>query len=149
MASHQMGAGRMKLIMGGEEPQRVPDVVISSLRDRERNGLIVLPTPAPSAPHFQPGDKVRVKVGPLMGFPGLVSTMRPRQRVEVLLQMLGGLQRVELAAARSRRLDGRPAAAKFGGIRLAAVSISRRRSRSPHGPIGEDRSWHGMGPNLQ
>jgi len=53
---------------------------------------------------FRPGDKVRVKTGPLVGFPGLISTMKPRQRVEVLLQMLGGLQRVELAATAVERL---------------------------------------------
>ena len=91
--------GVWKLIMSGEEPARVPDAVISESLSRERDGLIVLPPPPASAPQFRPGDKVRVKTGPLVGFPGLISTMKARQRVEVLLQMLGSLQRVELAAA--------------------------------------------------
>ena len=88
---------------GGEEPARVPDRIIDELRSRERCGLVELPPPPPS-PRFRPGDKVCVTTGPLTGFPGLVSTMRPRQRVEVLLQMLGGLQRVELAAVAVERL---------------------------------------------
>jgi transcription antitermination factor NusG len=73
---------------------------------RERDGLVVLQAPrgVHSGVQFRPGDKVRVKTGPLVGFPGLISTMKPRQRVEVLLQMLGGLQRVELAATAVERL---------------------------------------------
>jgi len=39
-----------------------------------------------------------------MGFSGLVSTMRPRESVEVLLQMLGNLQRVELAPSAVERI---------------------------------------------
>lgn len=58
-----------------------------------------------SAP-FQPGDKVKVKNGPMSGFPALVSAMRPHQRIEILLRMLGGLQRVELAATDLKLLPG-------------------------------------------
>ena len=59
-----------------------------------RGGLIELPKP----PRFRPGDKVRVLYGPLIGVTGLYAGMRPRERVEVLLAILGGSQRVTLAA---------------------------------------------------
>ena len=80
------------------------DHIIDELKSRERDGLIVLPPPPRPSAKFQPGDKVKVKNGPMSGFPALVSGMRPHQRVEILLQMLGGLQRVELAAADVERI---------------------------------------------
>jgi transcription antitermination factor NusG len=45
---------------------------------------------------FAPGAKVRIVEGPLSGLEGLCAGMKPRQRVEVLLQLLGGDQRVTL-----------------------------------------------------
>ena len=62
--------GVVRLLMSGEEPARVADHIISGLRSREgRNGLITLPPPRGlnSGAQFQPGDKVRVKTGPLVG----------------------------------------------------------------------------------
>jgi transcriptional antiterminator RfaH len=89
--------GVRKIITNGLEPAKVGDHIISELRAREGlDGLVKLPPPLPPAPQFKLGDTVRVRSGPLVGFAGLVSGMRPRQRIEVLLQLLG---RVELAAA--------------------------------------------------
>jgi transcriptional antiterminator RfaH len=81
---------------GGVEPARVPDRIIDGLRARERGGLFVLPPPP-----FQPGNRVRITHGPLVGFSGLVAGMRPHQRIEILLQMLG---RVELVATAVERI---------------------------------------------
>jgi transcriptional antiterminator RfaH len=95
--------GISKVLMNGEEPARVPDRVIEELRAREgRNGLIVLPPPSRgyNGAQFRPGDKVRISAGPLSGFVGLVAGMKGRQRVEILLQLLG---RVEIAAAAVER----------------------------------------------
>ena len=92
--------GVRRLIQNGSsEPTHVPDQVIETLRSREGDGLITLPAPLRPGDKFQPGDKVRVTTGPLIGLQGLVEGMRPHQRVEVLLQMLGSLQRIELAVA--------------------------------------------------
>ena len=104
--SARWAPGMWKLVMSGEEPAHVPDRIVEELRAREgRDGLIRLPAPRGySAAPFQPGDKIRVKTGPLVGLPGLVSTMRPHQRVEILLTMLGSLQRVDLAVADVERL---------------------------------------------
>src|SRR5215831_12940443 len=86
-------AGVRRLVMDGEQPARVPDAVISEIRSRERNGLVELPKPRGLAP----GTRVRVVSGPLRDQIGLLGALRPHERVLVLLQLLGGQQRVELA----------------------------------------------------
>ena len=47
--------------------------------------------------HPQPGDAVTVIAGALAGLRGVYWQMRGDQRAEVLLQLLGGAQRVLLA----------------------------------------------------
>ena len=49
-------------------------------------------------PKFRSGDRLRVTHGPFAGHVGLYAGMKPRERVEVLLAILGGSQRVTLAA---------------------------------------------------
>jgi transcriptional antiterminator RfaH len=85
--------GVTRIVLDGAAPARVPDGVIAEIRSRERGGLVELPRP----PRFHPGDRVRVLHGPFIGHVGLYAGMRPRERVEVLLAILGGAQRVTLA----------------------------------------------------
>jgi transcriptional antiterminator RfaH len=85
--------GVLGLIMGGIQPARVPDVVIAEIRARERGGLVELP----QRTTFRTGETVRVTHGPFSGQQGLPHCQRPRERVLVLLALLGGHQRVELA----------------------------------------------------
>jgi len=87
-------AGVRDLIMDGAAPARVPDGVIAEIRARERGGLVELP----KSQLFRTGDRLRVIHGPFAGHVGLYAGMRPRERVEVLLAILGGSQRVTLAA---------------------------------------------------
>jgi transcriptional antiterminator RfaH len=86
-------AGVRRLVMDGELPARVPDAVIAEIRSRERNGLVELPKPR----GLMPGMRVRVTSGPLSAQIGMLAALRPHERVLVLLQLLGGQQRVELA----------------------------------------------------
>jgi len=86
--------GVLGLIMCGiHEPARVPDSVIAEIRARERGGLIELPR----REKFRTGEAVRVTQGPFRGIAGLYAGQRPHDRVLVLLTLLGGQQRVELA----------------------------------------------------
>ena len=85
-------AGVINLIMDGVGPARVPDAVIAEIRSREVGGLIEL---APSLPRRD--ARVRILRGPFTGHLAIFADMRPRQRVEILLQLLGGEQRVTLA----------------------------------------------------
>jgi transcriptional antiterminator RfaH len=86
-------AGVRRLVMDGELPAKVPDAVIAEIKSREKNGLVELPRPRGLAP----GTRVRVISGLLQNQIGLLGALRPHERVLVLLQMLGGQQRVELA----------------------------------------------------
>jgi len=85
--------GTLGLIMGGIGPAKVPDAVIAEIRRREVDGLIELAPPAP----LRRGARVRILRGPFTGHLAIFADMRPRQRVEILLQLLGGEQRVTLA----------------------------------------------------
>jgi transcriptional antiterminator RfaH len=85
--------GIFGLIMDGAGPAKVPDGVIAEIRRREVNGLIDLPKPPP----LRRGARVRILRGPFTGHLAIFADMRPRQRVEILLQLLGGEQRVTLA----------------------------------------------------
>jgi transcriptional antiterminator RfaH len=85
--------GTRGLVLNCSLPARVPDGVVDGIRKRERGGLIELPKP----PRFRPGDNVRVLHGPFAGRVGLYAGMKPRERVEVLLALLGGQQRVTFA----------------------------------------------------
>ena len=93
--------GVVRLVMDGEQPAHVPDRVIADIRKREVRGLIELPRP----PGLQRGDRVRVVRGPLVDRLGLYHGMGGRDRVLVLLRLLGGERRVVLAAG-----DVRPVA---------------------------------------
>jgi transcriptional antiterminator RfaH len=89
--------GISALIMYGDRPARVPDGVIEDLHARERNGLIRLPPPPKPIAPFAAGDQLRVCSGPFTGLHGLYAGMAPRERIFVLLQMLGTARTVELA----------------------------------------------------
>jgi transcription antitermination factor NusG len=90
--------------MDGEKPARVPDQVILDLRGSERGGLIKLPPPPkPTAP-FAAGDELRTRSGPFTGLHGLYAGMAPRERIFVLLRMLGSERTVELAQTDVRKV---------------------------------------------
>jgi transcriptional antiterminator RfaH len=83
--------GTRGLVMDGSGPARCPDRVIAELKARERGGLVDLPC------RFRRGDRVRIVGGRFAGHVALYAGMKPRERVEVLLQLLSGAHRVELA----------------------------------------------------
>jgi transcriptional antiterminator RfaH len=82
--------GVIRLVQNGGQPACVPDSVIAAIRARERNGLVGL------APPLRRGGPVKILHGPFRELVGLYADMKPHERVEVLLQLLGGQQRVTL-----------------------------------------------------
>jgi transcription antitermination factor NusG len=85
--------GVCRLVTAGDgRPAIVSEAIISEIKAREVCGLVELPRS-----RLGPGAKVRIVEGPLSGIEGLCSGMKPRQRIEILLQLLGAHQRVTLA----------------------------------------------------
>jgi transcriptional antiterminator RfaH len=82
-----------RLLTAGDGPLHVPDAIVDEIRQREVDGLIELPKPGP----LQRGDRVRILHGPFRDHLAIFADMKPRQRVEVLLQLLGAEARVTLA----------------------------------------------------
>jgi transcription antitermination factor NusG len=92
--------GVLGLIMSGESPAHCPDDEIEKIKMQTRNGLVRLPKP-PQKPKASPGFKigqiVRITSGSFCGFEAIYDGMSSRERECVLLDMLGGKARVELA----------------------------------------------------
>jgi transcriptional antiterminator RfaH len=82
--------GTCGLVMDGTTPAKVPDAVIAEIRSREREGAIELP------PKVRPGDRVRVLRGPFRDHLAIYAGMTGRDRVAVLLRLLGGERRILL-----------------------------------------------------
>ena len=81
----------LRLVLDGDRLAQVPDKVIAELKGRERNGLGELPLP----PDFKHGDTVRITRGVFTGQLALLEGQRPRERVAVLLQLLGRVRVAE------------------------------------------------------
>ncbi len=78
--------------MDGVSPARVADSVIDEIRSRERNGLVELPKR-----RLRAGDAVRIWRGPFAGHLALYAGVSSRERVAVLLSLLGAQRRLLLA----------------------------------------------------
>jgi transcriptional antiterminator RfaH len=85
--------GTLGLIMNGDGPAHVPNAVVEELQMRERGGAIDLVKPS----SFRPGDQLRILRGPFCDHLAIYAGMSGSERVAVLLQILGGYQRVTLA----------------------------------------------------
>ena len=91
--------GAVRLLCGGDMPLAVPDGLVEELMLRSNgSGTIVLP-----ARRFAAGEAVRVGVGPFANLEGLFQEMSGRDRVVLLISLLGGKVRAtvpvsELAA---------------------------------------------------
>ncbi len=87
--------GVARLVCNGDDPAAVPDAVVAALRSREdASGFIGLD----SRPAFRPGDKVRVLDGAFSSCLGLFDGMAERERIAILLDLLGRKVRVVLDA---------------------------------------------------
>jgi transcriptional antiterminator RfaH len=89
----QSTVGVTRLVCHGDDPAWVADAVISELRSREDGrGYVCLET----RPRFARGDKVRVVEGAFEACLGLFEGMADRERVAILLDLLGRKVRVIL-----------------------------------------------------
>jgi transcriptional antiterminator RfaH len=87
--------GVSRLVCNGDDPTPVPDGIVEALRQREdTNGFIKLDPRAP----FRAGEKIRVLDGAFSSCLGLFEGMAERERVAILLDLLGRKVRVVLDA---------------------------------------------------
>jgi len=87
--------GVNRLVCNGEDPTPVPDGIVGGLKGREdANGFIKLDR----GPLFRAGDKIRVLEGALSSCIGLFEGMAERERIAILLDLLGRKVRVVLDA---------------------------------------------------
>jgi transcriptional antiterminator RfaH len=87
--------GVARLVCNGDEPTAVPDGIVEALKCREdTSGFIKLDY----RPQFRPGDKVRVLDGAFSSCLGLFEGMAERDRITILLDLLGRKVRVVLDA---------------------------------------------------
>jgi transcriptional antiterminator RfaH len=85
--------GVSRLVCNGDDPTPVPDGIVDGLKTREdANGLIKLD----SRPPFRAGDKIRVLDGVFSSCLGLFEGMAERERIAILLDLLGRKVRVVL-----------------------------------------------------
>ena len=78
--------GVKRLLADGPLPQALPEEFVAALR--EATGADGVSAPAP--PDLRPGDAVTIAVGPFVECAAVVLRHAPRERVEVLLDVLGG-----------------------------------------------------------
>jgi hypothetical protein len=92
----QSTIGDSRLVGTGEGPAPVPGGIIQVLKQRENaDGFVVLTR----APRLAPGDKVRVVEGSFTDALGLYEGLTGKERVAILLDLLGRKVRVALDSA--------------------------------------------------
>jgi transcriptional antiterminator RfaH len=92
--------GVISLIMDGVVPARVPQAAIDEIRRREVGGLIEL-----ARRGIRRGDRVRILRGPFEGHLAIYHDSKARDRIEVLLQLLGGTRRATLESLDVKLVD--------------------------------------------
>ena len=94
LVSSAMGVS--KIVGFGGVPSVVDDVVIHDLREFARDNETI-----EIAPEILPGDEVAVVGGPFKGLQALVTRVMPaKQRVALLLEMLGSQREIEVPIER-------------------------------------------------
>ncbi len=83
------------MVCNGDDPSPIPDGIVEALKSREdANGFIKLDC----RPSFRAGDKIRVLDGAFTSCLGLFEGLAERERIAILLDLLGRKVRVVLDA---------------------------------------------------
>ena len=75
-----------RLLADGPRPRALPEEFVAALW--EATGADGVSSPEP--PDLKPGDAVTIAIGPFVECAAVVLRLAPRERVEVLLNVLGG-----------------------------------------------------------
>jgi len=85
--------GVAKLVRFGEEAPRVPVELIEYLKDEETQRL----TKTSTVPQFRKGDRVTIMDSFFAGYEGIFEEKNSEQRVSVLLNIIGAINRIKLS----------------------------------------------------
>lgn len=95
--------GVSALVRFGQEPARVPDGLISFLRGREdEKGIQTV-----QIEEFRAGGRVRVTEGPFAGYEGVYVARSGKERVVVLLSILGQETRTQIESMVLEPISGK------------------------------------------
>jgi len=98
--------GVVRLLMSGDQPARLPEKAMTEIRKREIGGFVKLPSPTN---RLRKGQQVRITRGSFEGQTALCEGMSGKDRVWVLLNLMGQKVPVELSG---RDLEPLPVAAQ-------------------------------------
>lgn len=85
--------GISRLVRFGTWPARVPESLVEEFRLRaDTDGIVTTEQPE----ELEPGQKIRVTEGPLTGVEGIVAAKNGRDRVDLLLAIVGQSARAQL-----------------------------------------------------
>jgi transcriptional antiterminator RfaH len=82
----------VRVLMSGDQPAQLPEKIMTEIRKREVGGFVKLPTPA----QLRKGQQVRITRGYFEGQTALCEGMSSKDRVWVLLTLMGQKVPVEL-----------------------------------------------------
>lgn len=92
--------GIVGLVGGDRRPTPCADEVIAAIRQRvDDNGLVVVDT----ASTFRVGEKIKIAEGPFADLEGVFLNLTDRERVQILLNLLGREVKVVVKADRLER----------------------------------------------
>jgi transcriptional antiterminator RfaH len=86
--------GVVSIVRFGQRPAKVPEALVQLLRSHEDPQGIQITTPD----DLKPGTRVRVTDGSFTGYEGIFEAKSSRQRVVVLLDIMGRITRTSLEA---------------------------------------------------
>jgi transcription antitermination factor NusG len=85
-------------------PRQVPDSLVEGLRARETNGAIDGDMPVEKLKSFKVGDFVRVNSGPFASFTGTIAKLGDADRINLLIEILGGPTDVDIDISQIERI---------------------------------------------
>jgi transcriptional antiterminator RfaH len=97
--------GVEKVVRFDGVPVQIPGAPLARLRERESAGEFDFTRLPELGPQYQPGEAVRIATATLSAIQGQVAAMLSKGRVDVLVEFMGRMTRVQVPATDLQRLE--------------------------------------------